>query len=145
MEKIYSKVAPEILLHTIFRIKDLDELDEQNISRVDITDVTEYLQCVLMKIEKDKIYEPHKHIRKSKVFPEFKVQEAFIVIVGKIYLDVYDIDNTLLKKAITLTAGDLAILVEGGHGLQTGSEGGIMYEVKTGPYEGQANDKKYIQ
>jgi hypothetical protein len=144
MEHIYSKVNPEVLLHTVFRIKELEDIGDDENKRVDITDVKEYLQCVLMKIEKNKTYKPHMHIRKPKIFPEFKVQEAFIVIVGRIRLDIYDTDETMLRS-ITLNAGDLAILLEGAHGLATGYEGAIIYEVKTGPYEGQVNDKKFIK
>jgi len=139
MENIYSKIHPEILLHTTFRMSDVGEVE----NRVDITDVKEYLQCVLMKIEKNKEFAAHTHIKKTKVFPEFQVQECFIVVLGSVLITVFDIDNTLLDTVI-LRAGDLAILLEGGHSLRTGKEGAVMYEIKTGPYEGQVNDKKHI-
>ena len=141
IENIYSKIQPGVLLHSTFRLK---ALEDDSIKRVDITDPEHFLQCAIMKLEDEKTYDAHKHKVKPQIITNFQVQETFIVLVGKILIEIYDLDNSTLEKVI-LNAGDLAILLAGGHSLSALNTGTVIYEIKTGPYKGQALDKEFIQ
>jgi len=140
MEHIYSKIKPDLLLHSVFRIRELEDLE---VNRVDVTDAKHFLQCVIMKLEQNDLHKAHRHIVKPQQNFEFQVQEAFIIMIGQVLITIYDIDNTKLEEVI-LNAGDLAILLSGAHSIMAKTLGTVMYEVKTGPYEGQLLDKEFI-
>ncbi len=59
MEKIYSKVQPERLLHIINRLEDIE-------GRQDIVPVDNFIQCATLKIENEKTFPPHNHITKDR-------------------------------------------------------------------------------
>ena len=59
MEKIYSKIKPDVLLHLVNRIEDVD-------GRTDIVPVQEFLQLATLKMPKGMTFRPHKHIIHSK-------------------------------------------------------------------------------
>jgi len=132
MIKTYSKKGK--LLNIVYQIADIKE------GREDITDACEYLQCGVMKIKAGKIFQPHKHITR-KGEDHIHIQEAFIIILGKATIIIYD-DDSIIDR-IKLYAGDLTILLSGGHSLYIEKDT-ILYEIKTGPYLGQENDKIFI-
>ena len=138
MEHTYSKIKPEKRLHSVYRSVEMKELE----GRVDITEKTEFLQCAIMRLIDGKTYRPHKHIIKPQSTFRFQVQEAFIMI-GEALIVIYDLDNSKLCEII-LHTGDLAILLAGGHSIKSLSSGSMIYEIKTGPYERQLLDKKFI-
>ena len=140
MEHIFSKIKPDILLHSIYRIKDVMDLKTE---REDITVESAFLQCAVMKPTRNKTYKAHKHVIKSQSTFEFQVQEAFIVISGQVTIVIFDIDDSLLCEVV-LHAGDLAVILAGGHTIKIGNINTVLYEIKTGPYEGQLLDKKFI-
>jgi hypothetical protein len=55
----------------------------------------------------------------------------------------YDIDDTILTEPI-LYVGDASFTLEGGHNYVILEEETLVYEYKTGPYEGQKFDKTFI-
>ena len=55
----------------------------------------------------------------------------------------YDIDNSIIATPI-LGAGDASFTLYGGHTYEILEEDTIVYEYKTGPYEGQALDKTFL-
>ena len=55
----------------------------------------------------------------------------------------YDLDNKILATPI-LEPGDASYTLYGGHTYEILEEGTIVYEYKTGPYEGQELDKRFI-
>ena len=57
MKKIFSKVNPNILLHIVNR---LDEIE----GRTDIAPENEFIQLATLKMKKGKTFRPHKHIWK---------------------------------------------------------------------------------
>jgi hypothetical protein len=63
-------------------------------------------------------------------------QETLLVKRGKLRVDFYDEQHDYLESRI-LEAGDVVLLVEGGHGFEVLEEL-EMFEVKQGPY---AEDK----
>jgi hypothetical protein len=80
---------------------------------------------------------PHVHLPVRRVID--RTQEVLIVRSGRVQLDVYT-SAGMLVEAVELGAGDLAVLVTGGHGL-TVPEDSELWEVKQGPYLGRDRDK----
>jgi hypothetical protein len=136
MEKIYSKINPEILLHLINRINDIVP------GRRDLSEPSEFLQLSTLNLENNKTFYPHKHIWKdgpNKVI----AQESWIIIKGKVKCILYDLDNSVIKEDV-LNPGDCSMTFQGGHNYEILEEGSIIYEVKTGPYLGVDLDKVKI-
>jgi hypothetical protein len=67
--------------------------------------------------------------------------EVLVVRSGRCEMDVYD-DNQQLVGTCELSAGDVMIMVGGGHGFRM-LEDTVLLEVKQGPYYG-ANEKTYF-
>ena len=55
----------------------------------------------------------------------------------------YDIDDSLIGEEI-IKKGDCSMTFEGGHTYEILEDDTVVYEYKTGPYTGQANDKVFI-
>ena len=136
MKKIYSKIKPSKLLHLIQR------LDEINQPRVNIIPEEHFLQCSTLKMEKGKTFQPHKHIFKNRT-RDVIAQESWIVIKGKVKCTFYDIDDQIITSTI-LSPGDASFTLEGGHTYEILENNTLVYEYKTGPYEGQKLDKTFL-
>jgi cupin fold WbuC family metalloprotein len=136
MEKIYSKIEPNKLLHVIVRKNDMLN------GRVDIIPEDNFIQCAILNMEKGKTFKPHKHIWKKtsrNVIP----QESWIIIQGKVKCILYDIDDNIIETPI-LCVGDASFTLEGAHTYEILENNTLVYEYKTGPYEGQLLDKIFI-
>jgi cupin fold WbuC family metalloprotein len=136
MEKIYSKVEPTKLLHVINRLEEIN-------SRTEVVPENNFIQCATLKMEKGKTFKPHKHITKERTYKEQIAQESWVVIKGSVKCIFYDIDDTIIATPI-LNAGDASFTLYGGHTYEILEEDTIVYEYKTGPYEGQSLDKTFI-
>jgi len=136
MEKIYSKVDPNKLLHIIIKKEDITP------GRQDIIPDDQFIQCSILNMEKDKTFKPHKHIWKKRT-RNIIAQESWIVIQGSVKCIFYDLDNTIIAEPI-LKPGDASFTLEGGHNYLILEENTLVYEYKTGPYEGQTLDKIFI-
>jgi mannose-6-phosphate isomerase-like protein (cupin superfamily) len=69
-------------------------------------------------------------------------QEVLFIKKGKLRVDFYDEYEDYLQS-IVLNAGDVILLVSGGHGF-TVLEEVEMIEVKQGPYSGEADKKRFV-
>lgn len=136
MEKIYSKVETDKLLHVINR------LDEIN-GRTEVIPEDNFIQCATLKMEKDKTFPPHKHITKDRHYTEQIAQESWVVIKGSVRCILFDIDDQIIATPI-LYPGDASFTLYGGHTYEILEEDTIVYEYKTGPYEGQSLDKRFL-
>lgn len=136
MEKIYSKVQPERLLHIINRLEDIE-------GRQDIVPVDNFIQCATLKMENGKTFPPHKHITKDRHYNEQIAQESWVVIKGAVKCKFYDLDDTLISEPV-LKPGDASFTLYGGHTYEILENDTIVYEYKTGPYEGQKLDKVFL-
>lgn len=136
MEKIYSKVETDKLLHVINR------LDEIN-GRTEVIPEDNFIQCATLKMEKDKTFPPHKHITKDRHYKEQIAQESWVVIKGSVRCILFDIDDQIIATPI-LYPGDASFTLYGGHTYEILEEDTIVYEYKTGPYEGQSLDKTFL-
>jgi cupin fold WbuC family metalloprotein len=136
MEKIYSKIEPDKLLHIVVR------KEEMLPGRQDIVPEDNFIQCSILNMTKGKTFKPHRHIWKQRT-RNVIAQESWIVIQGKVQCIFYDIDNTVVSTPI-LEVGDASFTLEGGHNYIILEDNTLVYEYKTGPYEGQALDKTFI-
>jgi len=136
MVKIYSKIEPNKLLHIINRLSEIE-------GRTEVIPENNFIQCATLKMEKDKTFPPHKHITKDRHYPEQIAQESWVVIKGSVKCIFYDIDDSVIETPI-LEAGDASFTLYGGHTYEILEEDTIVYEYKTGPYEGQKLDKRFI-
>ena len=136
MEKIYSKIDGR-LLHVINRLEDIT-------GRNDIIPENNFIQCATLKMEKGKTFDPHKHIVKNRHYTEQIAQESWVIIRGSVKCTLYDIDDKIIAEPI-LKVGDASFTLYGGHTYTILEDNTIVYEYKTGPYEGQELDKKFIE
>jgi cupin fold WbuC family metalloprotein len=135
MEKIYSKVDGR-LLHIINRLPEIN-------GRTNVVDDENFIQCATLRMEKGKTFQPHKHIIKERTHKEQIAQESWVVIKGRVKCIFYDIDDTIIAEPI-LGEGDASFTLYGGHTYEILEDDTIVYEYKTGPYEGQELDKVFI-
>jgi hypothetical protein len=136
MEKIFSKVDTKKLLHIITRKEDITP------GRNDIVPEDNFIQCSVLNLENNKTFKPHKHIWKERT-KNVIAQESWIVIQGSVKCILYDIDDTIIAEPI-LKPGDASFTLEGGHNYLILEDNTLVYEYKTGPYEGQSFDKTFI-
>jgi len=136
MEKIYSKYNSEQLLHIIVRKEDLIP------GRTEVVPENHFIQCALLNMEKGKTFKPHRHIFKERT-RNVIAQESWIVIQGSVRCTFYDTDNQIIDELI-LYPGDASFTLEGGHTYTILEDNTLVYEYKTGPYEGQELDKIFL-
>ncbi len=137
MEKIYSKVQPDLLLHVVYRHGDFKE------GREEIIPPDQFIQCAALKMKKGKTFRPHKHIVREVTDTDRVAQESWVVLKGKVKCIFYDIDDVVIAEPI-LKKGDASFTLRGGHTYITLSKESVVYEFKTGKYLGQQYDKTFI-
>jgi hypothetical protein len=136
MERIYSKLAPNKLLHLIVRKEEIIS------GRQDVIPEENFIQCSILNMEQGKTFIPHRHIWKERT-RNIIAQESWIVIQGKVQCIFYDLDDSIISEPI-LYPGDASFTLEGGHNYLILEDNTLVYEYKTGPYEGQALDKTFL-
>lgn len=136
MKKIYSKVNPKKLLHIIVRKDDITP------GRIEVVSQEHFIQCALLNMKNGKTFPPHKHIWKNRT-RDIIAQESWVVIQGKVRCTFFDINDNIIDEPI-LKPGDASFTLEGGHTYTILEDDTLVYEYKTGPYEGQKLDKEFI-
>lgn len=136
MNNIYSKIDPNKLLHIIVRKEDLTP------GRKEVVSEDNFIQCALLGMDKGKTFKPHKHIWKERT-RNIIAQESWIVIQGSVRCIFYDTDDKIIATPI-LHPGDASFTLEGGHTYEILEDDTLVYEYKTGPYEGQVLDKIFL-
>ena len=96
-------------------------------------------QVAYMHHPAGKIIEAHVHnlVNRNVLY----TQEVLFIKKGKLRVDFYDDYEDYLESRI-LNAGDIILLVSGGHGFRVLEEV-EMIEVKQGPYSGEMDKKKF--
>ncbi len=136
MIEIYSRIKPELLLHCVHRFGEFNEL------RKDLISAYHFIQCSSLFMEKDHTFRPHKHIWKH-YNGDTIAQESWVVVSGSVLVTYYDIDDSILCQ-IKIFQGDASFTLAGGHTYTILEDNTKVYEMKTGPYTGQINDKVFI-
>lgn len=137
MHKIFSNIENNKLLHIVIRKEDIVK------NRLNIISDENWLQCAVMNLPIGTKFKPHKHIEKDRFEKNKIAQESWIVIQGKVKCYFYDLDNKFICNEI-LNPGDASFTLYGGHTYEIMSDDTIVYEYKTGPYEGIDLDKVQI-
>lgn len=136
MQNIYSKVDTTKLLHVVVRKEEMTK------GRSDIIPADNFIQCSMLNLDNGHTFRPHKHIWKERTCNVI-AQESWVVIQGSVRCTFYDIDDTVIEEVV-LTSGDSSFTLEGGHNYLILENDTLVYEYKTGPYEGQENDKRFL-
>ena len=135
--KIYSKIDPTLLLHVVNRLSEIE-------GRTEIIPEDNFIQCASLKFDECRTFPAHYHIKKDRRYREKIAQESWVVIKGRVKCIMFDLDNQILATPI-LEPGDASYTLYGGHTYEILEEGTVVYEYKTGPYEGQKLDKRFIK
>lgn len=136
MIKIYSKIKPNKLLHMVNTLSDITQ-------RSDVIPEDNFLQLATLKMDSGKTFRAHKHIWKDNIGTQNIAQESWVVITGKVKCMFYDLDDTLIQTE-TLNPGDCSITLAGGHNYEILEDNTVVYEFKTGPYQGVELDKEFL-
>jgi mannose-6-phosphate isomerase-like protein (cupin superfamily) len=96
-------------------------------------------QVAYMQHARGTLIEPHLH---NPVHREVHLtQEVLLLRKGRMRVDFYDGEKRYLRSSI-LEAGDVILLISGGHGFEV-LEDLEMFEVKQGPYAGDADKTRF--
>ena len=137
MKHYYSQIEKEKLLHLIVRKEDI-------VGRKDVIPDNNFLQCALIKKNSGVSFRPHYHLEHSRAYESKIAQESWVVIEGSVKCFFYDLDNTLIAEEV-LYPGDASFTLYGGHTYEILSDNTLVYEYKSGPYEGQKKDKEFFK
>lgn len=99
----------------------------------------ESLQAQRMKYPAGKSFRPHHHILNPRTIK--RTQEAFVVVSGRIAVDVYD-NQAVLIGTLEAGPGEAIIVYRGGHGARV-LEDCLAYEVKAGQFSYVSEDKEF--
>lgn len=135
MKEIKSKQEPNKLLHLVIRKEDFSS------ARVDISSPNEPLQLSILRLNSGKTFKPHKHIYCEKITN--MTQESWVVVQGSVKVFYYDLDDSIVHED-TLMPGDASVTFYGGHNYLILEDDTMVYEFKTGPYQGQEKDKAFL-
>lgn len=136
MISFFSKKNPDILLHQIHRLDDFS-------GRTNLCANDQFIQCASLKMQQNDTFKPHYHVWKRPTFDKMIAQESWVVISGRVKVIFYDLDNSILSEEI-IGPGDASFTFQGGHNYVALDENTLVYEYKTGPYNGMQNDKQHI-
>ena len=136
MISIYSECEEGKLLHIIQRYYEIE-------GRTDVAPANEFLQLATLRMEKGKTFRPHQHIWKPCQNPQVIAQESWVVIKGSVKCHLYDTNGKLLREEV-IRQGDCSMTFAGGHTYTILEDDTVVYEYKTGPYQGQVNDKVFL-
>jgi mannose-6-phosphate isomerase-like protein (cupin superfamily) len=96
-------------------------------------------QLAYMRHPAGKIIQPHVH---NPILRQFQyTQEVLFIKQGKLRVDFYNDQKKYLESRV-LEAGDVILLVTGGHGFEVLEEI-EMIEVKQGPYVGEQDKTRF--
>ena len=105
------------------------------------TPLSNFFQVGLHNREKGVRIHPHVH-KLPKPITVTAMQELLLIQSGKIRLTLFTAGGKKLGKKI-LRTGDSVLLLSGGHGVDF-LESTRMFEIKQGPYPGEASAKLYF-
>tara|TARA_X000000950_G_C13730764_1_gene584193 strand:+ start:453 stop:860 length:408 start_codon:yes stop_codon:yes gene_type:complete len=135
MQKVFSKINKD-LLHIYIK-------SNFKSGREDIISPDNFLQLSTLSLDKSQSFQPHQHIWKDVNYKKTIAQESWVIIEGSVKVDYYDTDGSFISSCI-LTKGDCTVTLKGGHNYTSLEKNTLVYEFKTGPYEGVEKDKSLL-
>jgi len=84
---------------------------------------------------------PHIHLNEPRMVT--RTQEVIFVKSGLLRMDIYSEKREFLTS-VELAKGDVAVLLQGGHGYEILEDGTKVLEIKNGPYVGADKDRERI-
>jgi cupin fold WbuC family metalloprotein len=136
MLKIFSRVNPNQLI-AVFLF-----FSNKISSRVDLVDKNQPLQFSVIPLRRDTKVRPHKHLKLDRTSDQ--TQEVWIVIKGKLKVQIFDVNGECLHSA-NMRRGDVVQYISGGHSISSKTNNSIIFEVKNGPYFGPELDREYLE
>lgn len=104
-----------------------------------VTPAEYYQQCGFIVYPKDGEVRRHEHLPLERSL--VGTPESLFLRSGCIEVELYNLNRELVK-VVTLGAGDVILLVAGGHKIRC-LEDSIMMEIKQGPYTGLAEKELF--
>ena len=136
MIEIYSKHNNK-LLHLVYSPSEFPE------GATELVNPCHFIQCMFLNLPKGKKFPAHQHIWKDVMNKQTISQESWVVLKGSAKGSFFDTTGELLKDVI-LKEGDITFTLDGAHSLEILENNTLIYEFKTGPYEGAAKDKVFL-
>lgn len=136
MIEVYSNHNNK-LLHLVYSASDFSD------GMTELVDPCHFIQCMFLKMPKGKKFNAHQHKWKAVSNKQTVAQESWVVLKGSAKGFFFDTTGELLKDVI-LKEGDITFTLDGAHSFEILEDDTMIYEFKTGPYEGAAKDKVFI-
>tara|TARA_R110000796_G_scaffold43261_1_gene106288 strand:- start:3414 stop:3824 length:411 start_codon:yes stop_codon:yes gene_type:complete len=134
--EVYSK-SNRKLLHLIYSASEFSD------GMTELVDPCNFIQAMFLKMPKGKKFQAHKHVWKAVSNRQTVAQESWVVLKGSAKGFFFDTTGELLKDVI-LKEGDVTFTLDGGHSFEILEDDTMIYEFKTGPYEGVEKDKVFL-
>jgi hypothetical protein len=104
-----------------------------------LTDSANPLQLGMNFYQAGEVIKAHYHLKRQ-IETNSVVQEFILIGAGRAYLRLYDAAEQREFTGRQLEAGDMVLLLAGGHGFDVQDDTKIV-EIKLGPYDGKTKDK----
>lgn len=103
-----------------------------------LSDPQDFIQVGTWWYPEGKQLQAHRHVENPR--SSNLTQELVYVVHGRLRIDYYD-DGKHLVRSEEIRAGDMAIILEGGHGYEILEDDTKVIEVKNGPFVSVEKDK----
>jgi hypothetical protein len=103
-----------------------------------VTGIESSLQVGVLRRDAGQVADPHYHLYEPQVIRS--MQEVIFVVRGRLRLSMYDTATGLVFASSVLATGDGVVHMAQGHGVEF-LEATTIFEVKQGPYPGDAEAK----
>ena len=138
----FSEIRDPFTNELLHLFSELDRSDFSKTERVDFVPEHNFLQGAFMQISEGSMFRPHLHLERDRRYQDLKAQECWVVMSGLVEVKYFDRAGKFLQS-VNLGPGSISLTLHGGHGYKA-LENSIVYEFKSGPYEGQLIDKRFI-
>ncbi len=103
------------------------------------SDGSDFVQVGVWRYERGRKLQPHVHneVRREATH----TQEVVFVRSGRVAASIFSESGNLIER-VELAAGDILVLLKGGHGYEILEEDTQVLEVKNGPYPGPEADRR---
>jgi len=106
-----------------------------------LTENPSFIQAGTWWYQKGKDLRSHEHIANERVAE--RTQEVVIVLSGRMRVDLYDKNNKVFHRE-EMAAGDIGVILGGGHGYYIMEDNTRIIEVKNGPFISVEKDKIFL-